>query len=118
MYVVGQLAACEVSLRSRATATGRGKFLAATNKRILDIQGNLEDIHEKAPIKEVQDVLDALKPLKRSTLRKVADDDSATFGELADVVAKAGQQVASSYNGNEWGDVKVPKKTKGKAYQP
>ena len=118
MYVVGQLAACEVSLRSRATATGRGKFLTATNKRILDIKGNLEDIHEEAAIKEVQDVLDALEPLKRSSLRKVTDQDPTTFGDLAKLAAQAGQQVASSYNGNDWGNVKVPKKTKGKAYQP
>jgi len=118
MYVVGQLAACEVSLRSRATATGRGKFLTATNKRILDIKGNLEDIHEEAAIKEVQEVLDALEPLKRSLLRKVTDQDPTTYGNLAELVAQAGQQVASSYSGNDWGDVKVPKKTKGKAYQP
>jgi len=118
MYVVGQLAACEVSLRSRATATGRGNFLKATNKRILDIKGNLEDLHEQAAIQEVQDVLDALKPLKRSSLRKVTDQDPATFVDLAELVAQAGQQVASSYNGNDWGDVKVPKKTKGEVYQP
>jgi len=118
MYVVGQIAACEVSLRSRAMATGRGKFLTATNKRILKIQGNLEDIQEKSSIPEVQDVLKVLKPLKRSSLRKVADDDSVTFGRLADLVAQAGRQVASSYDGNDWGDVKVPKKTKGEVYQP
>jgi len=118
MYVVGQLAACEVSLRSRATATGRGKFLTAANKRILNIKGNLEDIQEEAPIKEVQEVLDALKPLKRSSLRKVTDQDSATFADLAKLVAQAGQQVASSYSGNDWADVKVPKKSKGEAYQP
>jgi len=118
MYVVGQLAACEVSLRSRATATGRGKFLTATNKRILDIKGNLEDIHEKAAIKEVQEVLDALKPIKRSSLRKVTSQDPTTFVALAELVAQAGQQVASSYNGSDWADVKVPKKTKGDVYQP
>jgi len=118
MYVVGQLAACEVSLRSRATATVRGKFLTATNKRILDIKGNLMDIYEEAAIKEVQNVLNALEPLKRSSLRKVTDQDPTTFGDLAKLVAQAGQQVASSYSGNDWGDVKVPKKTKGEAYQP
>ena len=118
MYVVGQLAACEVSLRSRATATGRGKFLTATNKRILDIKGNLEDIHKESAIKEIQEVLDALKPLKRSSLRKVTDQDPKTMGELAELVAQAGQKLASSYSGNDWKDVKVPKKTKGKAYQP
>jgi hypothetical protein len=118
MYVVGQLAACEVSLRSRATATRRGNFLKAANKRILDVQGNLEEIREKAAIKEIQDVLDALSSLKRSSLRKVSDQDSTTFGDLAKLVAQAGQQVASSYSGNDWGDVKVPKKTEGKAYQP
>jgi len=122
MYVVGQLAACEVSLRSRATATKRGNFLKATNKRILKLKGNLEDIHAEthkgAPIQEVQEVLKALKTLKRSSLRKVAAQDSTTFGDLADLVAQAGQKLASSYNGNDWGEVKVPKKAKGEVYQP
>jgi len=118
MYVVGQLAACEVSLRSRAMATGRGNFLTTTNKRILKICGNLKDIHEEVAIQEVQDVLEALKPLKRSSLRKVTREDPATFGDLAKLVAQAGQQVASSYNGNDWGAIKIPKKTKGKVYQP
>ena len=118
MYVVGQLAACEVSLHSRATATGRGNFLKATNKRILNIKRNLETIHEQAAIKEVQDVLDALQPLKRSSLRKVEEQDSVTYSDLAKLVAKAGQKVASSYTGSDWKEIKIPKKTVGEAYQP
>ena len=118
MYVVGQLAACEVSLQSRATATGRGNFLKATNKRILNIKRNLETIHEQAAIKEVQDVLDALQPLKRSSLRKVEEQDSVTYSDLAKLVAKAGQKVASSYTGSDWKEIKIPKKTVGEAYQP
>ncbi|MCG8450275.1 MAG: cytochrome c family protein [Pirellulales bacterium] len=117
-YVVGQLASLEVSLRSRATASGRGKFLTAVNKRILAAQGALEDIHKEAAIQEIQEVLEASKGVKRSSLRKVTPEDGALYNGLADTVAKAGQKVAATYDGNDWSAVDVPKKQKGKAHQP
>ena len=78
----------------------------------------LEDAGKAATIPEIQTVLDAAKGVKRSTLRKVTDQDSTQYGELADTVAKAGQKVAASYVGKDWSAVDVTKKSKGKVYQP
>ena len=116
MYVAGLLADLEVSLRSRGQATARGNFLDNANKRILAAKGDLEDVDKKVEIAEVKTALDAVKSLKRNTLRKL--DGNINFAQIAGNVGKAGNKLATSHDGSAWAaiDRMVPKKGKGKAF--
>lgn len=118
MYVLGQVADAEVSLRNRAQATGRGKFLDAANKRILAAKKSLEDIHQEAAIAEVKTLLDALAPVKRTTLRKVTGNDKNVYGSMAAVAAAVGPKLAASYDGANWQKINAPTKSKGDVYKP
>ena len=114
MYVVGQLADLEVSLRNRSKATERGDFASLANDRIEDALGELEDILKKNSIPEVEPVVSAVSDVERQ-LKKITDEDAAMYGALADQVSQAGQTVASSYNGNDWTSIKLPRRAKGTA---
>lgn len=112
MYVVGQLADLEVSLRNRAKATGRGNFLTSINKRITDAQKELGKIAKSGPVPE----LDDLPTASRSQLRRAKDGDTERFNDLADKIEKIGMNIASTKNGNDWGDIGVPDNAKGDVY--
>jgi hypothetical protein len=121
MYVVGQLAALEVSLQNRAQATGRGDFLNSANGGILDGQKSLKAIDKAVPIPEVKAALDAVKPAKRTSIRKITPDDKGTYGDMAKAVADAGQKAAAAYDGNGWeklDSLLEKNKPKGNVHQP
>lgn len=114
MYVVGQLADLEVNLRNRSKATGRGDFADNANDRIEDCVKELEKITKSHEIPEIKNVLSSVSKVEKS-LKDYTGNDAATYGALADQVQAAGEAVATSYNGNDWGSVKLPRRTKGDA---
>jgi hypothetical protein len=110
LYLLGQLADLEVSLRNLAVARKEGAFSQAMANRIKLAAGNLDDIKEIVP--ELVTLADAykkiklkLKPQHHEALLKVADKvagvadtvetkhDGTKLKELDDVIPKAGNGV-------------------------
>lgn len=112
MYVVGHLADLEVSLRNRGSATGRGNFLTAINKRISDAQKELKSIAKAGPVPE----LAAIPDVKRGQLRRPKPGDDKLFNGFADQVAAIGKKLASTADKNTWDDIGLPKSAKGAVY--
>jgi hypothetical protein len=117
MYLSGKLADLEVSLRIRAgvTSTSRRSLGDRVNDRILDIQEELEDID----ISELKSVLDAIKEVTRTSIRKITDQDKTIYNSLADDVAKAAKRFVTAHAAGDQlpAEIKVRKTAKGKPYK-
>lgn len=116
MYVAGQLADLEVSLRIRAgvTSTKRGTLGDEMNDRILDVMEELEDLK----LDTLKPVLEVVKDVKKKSLKSVTDDDKTLYSGLADAVAEASDQfVAADPGGKNLPDeIKIRAKVMGDAY--
>ncbi|MEO8498903.1 MAG: multiheme c-type cytochrome, partial [Planctomycetota bacterium] len=118
MFVAGQLADLEVSLRIRAkvTETKRGSLGDEANDRILDLQEALagHGIAELAP------ALAAVKSIDKKSLKDVAPADQAKYTQAADAVTVAAKSfVASHYDGSKLpATIEIPSKAKGVVFQP
>lgn len=114
MYVVGQIADLEVSLRNRAKATKRGDFATLAIDRIEDSAKELGKIDGDHNIDGLKQVLAAVAKVAKN-LKTLSGGDKATYTALADQVQAVGEKIATSENGNEWTKVKLPRRTKGDA---
>lgn len=117
MFVAGQLADLEVSLRSRAnvTSTIRGSLGDELNDRLLDIQEELEDME----IADLQPVLAAIAGMDKSSLREVTADDKKIYAAAADAVAAAAKVFVQKHQAGEKlpDSIKIPSKAKGDVYK-
>jgi hypothetical protein len=117
MYLAGQLADLELSLRIRASATSadadalRGRM----NDRILAARRSLEDAGSVA---EIQPAINATQAFDRRKVRKVADDDKETYTKAADAVAKAAAAFVAAHQGGAGlpETIKPPAKVKGTVF--
>ncbi|MCA9141634.1 MAG: hypothetical protein KDB05_02555 [Planctomycetales bacterium] len=118
MFVAGQLADLEVSLRNRAkvTETKRGSLGDEANDRILDLQEELA----KYGIDELKPVLAAIAGIDKSSLKEVTVSDQASYTKAADAVAAAAKSfVATHIDGSKLPDsIDIPSKAKGEVFQP
>jgi hypothetical protein len=118
MFVAGQLADLEGSLRNRAkvTETKRGSLGDEANDRILDLQEELAE-HD---LDELKPVLEAIASMDKKSLKDVTPADQATYTKAAGAVAAAAKSfVAAHQDGSKLpGSIKIPSKAKGDVYQP
>ncbi|HUG69617.1 MAG TPA: multiheme c-type cytochrome [Pirellulaceae bacterium] len=118
MFVAGQLADLEVSLRSRAevTETKRGSLGDEANDRILDLQKALAE----HGIDELKPVLAAIASIDKKSLKDVTPGDRATYTKAAAAVsAAAAHFVTVHQDGSKLpASMKTPSKAKGDVYQP
>lgn len=118
MFVAGQLADLEVSLRNRAkvTETKRGSLGDEANDRILDLQEELAD----HGIDDLKPVLSALAGIDKGSLKDITPTDAATYTKAADAVAAGAKSfVAAHLDGSGLPDsVDIPSKAKGNVFQP
>ena len=112
MFVIGQLADLEVSLRSRANASD-GDFGTAVGRRISSARRELS----KMDCSEVKQALDAIAAIDRSALRTYQDGDAALYSEAADKVAEAAKALAKNHDGSKLGDVDVPSDAVGDPFE-
>lgn len=114
MYIAGQLADLEVSLRIRGETTSEDAdaLRDQVNDRILGARKRLDDAKSVA---ELKPALDATQAFERRTLRKVAPDDRATYTKAADAVAKTATAFVAAHpgGGSLPETIKVPTKAKG-----
>ncbi|MDA1053268.1 MAG: multiheme c-type cytochrome [Planctomycetota bacterium] len=118
MFVAGQLADLEVSLRSRAkvSETKRGSLGDEANDRILDLQ---EELAEHG-IDELKPVSEAIASIDKKSLKDVTPSDPATYTKAADAVAAAAKNFVTAHqDGGKLPDsINVPSKAKGDVFQP
>jgi Cytochrome c554 and c-prime len=115
MFVTGQLADLEVSLRARANASD-GDYGKAVNARIEDAKGELEDLSH---IPEVQSALAAVGDIDRGRLRQFTGEDAQFFANAADGVLKAASSFVENHpDGDDLGKVKPPRRSEGTPFQP
>ncbi len=113
MYVVGQLADLEVSLRSRATSK-EGDFSTVVNRRISSVQRKLKKL---AHIPAVAEALAAVETIDRTALKTFGAGDKELYGKAADAVAAAGRKISKSSDGSDLGEVDVPDDGLGESYK-
>ncbi len=118
MFIAGQLADLEVSLRSRAkvTETKRGSLGDEANDRILDMQDELA----QHGIDELKPVLAAIADIDKKSLKDVTPADPATYTKAADAVAAAAKSfVTAHHDGSKLpATIAIPAKAKGVVFQP
>ncbi|MCA9121910.1 MAG: hypothetical protein H6822_26770 [Planctomycetaceae bacterium] len=118
MFVAGQLADLEVSLRSRAkaTETKRGSLGDEANDRILDLKEELADHNLDA----LKPVLAAVEAVDKNSLKEVTAGDMSTYTKAADAVAAAAKRfVAAHLDGGGLPDsIDIPGKAKGNVFKP
>jgi hypothetical protein len=115
MFVAGQLADLEMSLRARAEASD-GDYGKAFNSRIEDAQGELEDLSH---IPEVELALAAVGEIDRNRLRNFGGDDASFFSSAADGVLKAAKAFVENHpDGDDLGEVKPPRRSEGSPFEP
>ncbi len=117
MFVVGQLADLEVSLRCRsmASSTKRGTMGDEANDRILDVKDELEDLE----FDDLKPVLVIVDDMDKSSLREITDGDQRLYTAAAAAVAKAAKAFAAAQkDGSKLPDsIDVPSKAKGEPHQ-
>lgn len=115
MFVAGQLADLEVSLRARANAS-EGDYGRAFNDRIDDAIGELEDVSH---IPEAQQAVAATSGIDKSRLRQFGAGDAQFFTTAADgVLAAAKAFVKNHPDGDDLGKVKTPRRAEGDPFEP
>ncbi|MDC0934889.1 multiheme c-type cytochrome [Pirellulales bacterium] len=115
MFVAGQLADLEVSLRARARASD-GEFGKAFNARIDDAIDELEDVNH---IPEVQQAIGAVSNVDRRRLRDFGPGDAQFFEKAADGIAVAAAKFVKNHqDGDHLGEVKTPRRTEGDPFEP
>jgi hypothetical protein len=114
LYVLGQMADMEVSLRNLAGAKEDGKYSQAMAGRVKKAAGNLDDIKELVP--ELKPVADEFKKIKL----KLKPDNKDVLLQVADKVAAAAQDVEKNHNGSKLKDLDdvIPKMGNGPRYDP
>lgn len=117
MYVAGQLADLEVSLRNRAgaTTTKRNSLGDEANDRILDIKDALDDIS----VANLKPILAAIQEMEKKTLRAETSNDRTIYTAAADAVAQAARDfVAAHEDGSNLPlSIEIPTKAKGDVFQ-
>lgn len=117
MFVVGQIADLEVSLRNRAnvTSTKRKTLGREACDRIEDIQEELEELD----IAELKPVLAAIDGFDKKSLRELTDGDAEIYNAAADAVAEAAKDFVEVHASGDKlpANIKIPKKAKGEAYK-
>lgn len=119
MFVAGQLADLEVSLRNRAkvTSTDRGSLGDAVNDRIDDAIDELEDL-ELDDLKPVLDIIEK-HDIGKKSLKDITDGDKELYTMAADQVRAAAEAfVAKHKDGDGLSGVKVSSKAEGDVYKP
>lgn len=115
MFVAGQLADLEVSLRARANAS-RSDFGKAFSDRIGDAIRELEDVKQ---IAEIEQALVAAKGIDKRRLRQYGADDAAFFATAADGVQAAAKAFVENHpDGDDLGRVGTPRRTEGDPFEP
>ncbi len=115
LHVAGKLADLEISLRLRATVTSvkRGTLGDELNDRIDDLQDDLGDLE----IASLEPVLEAAKVASKRTLKKIQDNDKATYTTIADNVAAATATfIRADPSGSKLPDIKIRDKVIGEVY--
>jgi len=115
MFVAGQLADLEVSLRARAGASD-GDYGKAFNGRIDDAIGELKDLSH---IPEVKQAVTAAGGIDKSRLRQFGAGDAQFFAKAADGVFAAAKSFVQNHpDGDDLGDVKTPRRSEGEPFKP
>ena len=112
MYVIGQLADLEVSLRNRATASA-GDFGDAAGGRIFAAKRRLSRIDAA----ELQPALAAVEAMDRTTLSEYAAGDKQKYTGAADAVAAAAKTFANIHDGSKLGEIRLPDSTIGEPFK-
>jgi hypothetical protein len=113
MYVIGQLADLEISLRNRAIASD-GDFGDAAGRRISSAIRKLDELE----VAEVKQALAAAQAIDRKALRTYSAGDKKLFGDAAEKVAQAAQAFADKHDGSKLGDLETPDDAVGDPYKP
>jgi len=115
MFVTGQLADLEISLRARAEASD-GDYGKAFNARIKDAKDELEDLSH---IPEVQLALAAVGDIDRGRLRQFTGEDAQFFADAAEEVLRAASSFVENHpDGDDLSKVKPPRRSEGTPFQP
>ncbi|MBC8351445.1 MAG: hypothetical protein H8E66_05630 [Planctomycetes bacterium] len=118
MFVAGQLADLEVSLRTRAkvSETKRGSLGDEVNDRILDMQEELAD----HGIAELEPILAAIASIDKKSLKEATPGDQATYTKAADAVAAGAKSFVTAHqDGTKLPEsIKIPSKAKGEPFKP
>ena len=114
LYVLGQMADLEVSLRNLAAAAEDGAYSHALADRVKKAAGNLDDIKDLVP--ELKPVLDEYKKIKLKL--KPANKD--VLLPVADKVAAAALDVEKNQDGSKLDalDDVIPKMGNGPRFDP
>ena len=114
-YVVGQMVDLEVSLQKRAGAEGKGNYAKAAGTRITAAKKKLEAVQKQVAIPEVQEALDALKPITTIKLLIIKPEDKPLFDKASQAVAAAAQKFSTGNDGSKLAalDSLLPKDVKG-----
>ena len=99
LYVLGQMADLEVSLRYLAAASAAGAYSQAMAKRAKDADAALDTIKDLVP--EVKPVVDEFGKLKL----KLNPAHKADLLAAADTVAAAAAEVEKNHDGSKLGDL-------------
>jgi hypothetical protein len=115
MFVAGQLADLEVSLRARANAAD-GDYGRAFNDRIDDAIGELKDVSH---IAEVQQAVLAVNGIDKSRLKQFGGGDAQFFAKAAEAVLAAAKAFVNNHpDGDDLGNVKTPRRSEGDPFKP
>jgi hypothetical protein len=117
MYVVGQLADLEVSLRIRATAssTKRGSLGDEANDRIVDI---LEELNE-LEIADLKPALATLEGIDKKSLKEITAKDKQLYTDAAAKLSVGSEAFVKAHpDGSKLpASIKIPIKAKGEPSQ-
>lgn len=120
MYVVGQLADLEVSLRNRGRATRSGSFATAAAGRVSAAQARLHTIAQSVDCPELFDALAALRAVQPLLFLPPERQHRPRFKQAADEVARAAREFVAAHDGTrlEALDPLLPREAKGQAFHP
>ena len=120
MYVVGQLADLEVSLRNRGNATREGTFATAAAGRSVAALARLEQIAKQSDIVELREATAAVESVRELLFLPPHESQESVFAEASDGVAHAARAFMAKYDGAQLEAIEqlLPRETKGQAFQP
>ncbi len=120
MYVVGQLADLEVSLRNRAKATAEGNFATSAASRSVAAHARLKQIATHVEIAELSEAVAAIDLVRSLLFLPPEGNHQVALTKAANRVANAAQQFTAKHDGTQLAaiDPLLPREAKGLAFQP
>jgi hypothetical protein len=120
MYVVGQLADLEVSLRNRAKATQAGTFATSAASRSTAALMRLQQVANPLQDKELSVAIADLRSIRTLLFLPPRQNHTPLLTQAADRVAQTARQFLDRYDGAELIAIQalLANESKGQAFQP